>query len=153
MADSQVPWGVDALGGSITEAAWRPKPSWYLVATEDRMNPPPAQRAMSERAGSTVVEAAGSHAIYGLSAGRCGGAHRAGCVRGSVAPVGRRRVTSPNRPPRRPDGADRRISPGRVGEPCFDAHLMPAAGGDCSSDPRYSTPRREIGRSVLVPDP
>jgi pimeloyl-ACP methyl ester carboxylesterase len=63
-ADSQVPWGVDALGGSITEAAWRSKPSWYLVATEDRMIPPPAQRAMSERAGSTVVEAAGSHAIY-----------------------------------------------------------------------------------------
>jgi pimeloyl-ACP methyl ester carboxylesterase len=64
MADSQVPWGVDALGGSITEAAWRTKPSWYLVATEDRMIPPPAQRAMSERAGSTVVETAGSHAIY-----------------------------------------------------------------------------------------
>jgi pimeloyl-ACP methyl ester carboxylesterase len=64
MADSQVPWGVDALGGSITEAAWRSKPSWYLVATEDRMIPPPAQRAMSERAGSTVVEAAGSHSIY-----------------------------------------------------------------------------------------
>jgi pimeloyl-ACP methyl ester carboxylesterase len=64
MADSQVPWGVDALGGSITEAAWRGKPSWYLVATEDRMIPPPAQRAMSERAGSTVVEAASSHAIY-----------------------------------------------------------------------------------------
>jgi pimeloyl-ACP methyl ester carboxylesterase len=64
LADSQVPWGVDALGGSITEAAWRTKPSWYLVATEDRMIPPPAQRAMSERAGSTVVETAGSHAIY-----------------------------------------------------------------------------------------
>jgi pimeloyl-ACP methyl ester carboxylesterase len=64
MADSQVPWGVDALGGSITEPAWRIKPSWYLVATEDRMIPPPAQRAMSERAGSTVVEVAGSHAIY-----------------------------------------------------------------------------------------
>ena len=64
MADSQVPWGVDALGGSITAAAWRTKPSWYLVATEDRMIPPPAQRAMSERAGSTVVEAAGSHSIY-----------------------------------------------------------------------------------------
>jgi pimeloyl-ACP methyl ester carboxylesterase len=64
MADSQVPWGVDALGGSITEAAWRTKPSWYLVATEDRMIPPPAQRMMSERAGSTVVETAGSHAIY-----------------------------------------------------------------------------------------
>jgi pimeloyl-ACP methyl ester carboxylesterase len=64
MADSQVPWGVDALGGPITEPAWRIKPSWYLVATEDRMIPPPAQRAMSERTGSSVVEVAGSHAIY-----------------------------------------------------------------------------------------
>ena len=64
MADSQVPWGLNALGGSITQAAWRTNPTWYLVATEDRMIPPPAQRTMSERAGSTVVEAAGSHAIY-----------------------------------------------------------------------------------------
>src|SRR5918992_1694284 len=64
MADSQVPWGVEALGGTVSEAAWRSKPSWYLVATEDRMIPPPAQRQMSERAGSTVVEVAGSHAIY-----------------------------------------------------------------------------------------
>lgn len=64
MADSQVPWGVDALGGSITDPAWRTKPNWYLVTTEDRMIPPPAQRAMSKRAGSTVVEVAGSHAIY-----------------------------------------------------------------------------------------
>jgi pimeloyl-ACP methyl ester carboxylesterase len=64
MADSQVPWGVDALAGAVTEPAWRSKPSWYLIATEDRMIPPPAQRAMSERAGSTVVEAAGSHSIF-----------------------------------------------------------------------------------------
>ncbi len=64
MADSQVPWGVDALGGTISEAAWRSKPSWYLVATDDRMIPPSAQREMSGRAGSTVEEAAGSHAIY-----------------------------------------------------------------------------------------
>jgi pimeloyl-ACP methyl ester carboxylesterase len=64
MADSQVPWGVDALGGTVSEPAWRSKPSWYLVATEDRMIPPPAQRAMSERAGSTVTEVAGSHSIY-----------------------------------------------------------------------------------------
>jgi pimeloyl-ACP methyl ester carboxylesterase len=64
MADSQVPWGVGALGGTISEAAWRSKPSWYLITTEDRMIPPPAQREMSARAGSTVVEAAGSHAIY-----------------------------------------------------------------------------------------
>jgi pimeloyl-ACP methyl ester carboxylesterase len=64
MADSQVPWGVDALGGTISEAAWRTKPSWYLVATDDRMIPPPAQRSMAERAGATVAEAAGSHSIY-----------------------------------------------------------------------------------------
>jgi pimeloyl-ACP methyl ester carboxylesterase len=64
MADSQVPWGVEALGGTVSEAAWRSKPSWYLVATEDRMIPPPVQRQMSERAGSTVEEASGSHAIY-----------------------------------------------------------------------------------------
>ena len=64
MADSQVPWGVDALGGPVTDPAWRGKPSWYMVTTEDRMSPPPAQRAMSERAGSTVVEVAGSHSIY-----------------------------------------------------------------------------------------
>jgi pimeloyl-ACP methyl ester carboxylesterase len=64
MADSQVPWGVEALSGTISEPAWKTKPSWYLVATDDKMIPPPAQRFMSKRAGSTVVEAAGSHAIY-----------------------------------------------------------------------------------------
>jgi pimeloyl-ACP methyl ester carboxylesterase len=64
MADSQVPWGVGALGGTISQAAWRSKPSWYLVATDDRMIPPPAQRIMSKRAGSTVVEVKGSHSVY-----------------------------------------------------------------------------------------
>jgi pimeloyl-ACP methyl ester carboxylesterase len=64
MADSQVPWGVEALNGAVSEPAWRSKPSWYLVASDDRMIPPPAQRAMSERAGSSVVEAPGSHSIY-----------------------------------------------------------------------------------------
>jgi len=64
MASSQVPWGVQALGGAVTEPAWKTKPSWYLVSTEDRMIPPPAQRAMSQRAGSTVAEISGSHSIY-----------------------------------------------------------------------------------------
>src|SRR5215469_167214 len=64
MADSQVPWGVDALGGPITEPARRARPSWYLVTTEDRMIPPAAQRTMSQRAGSTVVEVAASHSVY-----------------------------------------------------------------------------------------
>jgi pimeloyl-ACP methyl ester carboxylesterase len=64
MADSQVPWGVEALSGAVTEPAWRTKPSWYLIATEDRMIPPPAQRQMAERAGATTAEAPGSHSIY-----------------------------------------------------------------------------------------
>jgi pimeloyl-ACP methyl ester carboxylesterase len=64
MADSQVPWGVAALSGVVSKPAWKTKPSWYLVSTDDKMIPPDAQRAMSKRAGSTVVEAKGSHSIY-----------------------------------------------------------------------------------------
>ena len=64
MADSQVPWGVEALSGKISEPAWKAKPSWYLIATDDKMIPTDAQRSMSRRAGSTVVEVKGSHAVY-----------------------------------------------------------------------------------------
>jgi len=64
MADSQVPWGVEALSGKISQPAWKTKPSWYLIVTDDKMIPPDAQRFMSKRAGSTVVEVKGSHAIY-----------------------------------------------------------------------------------------
>ena len=64
MANSQVPWGVAALNGTITDPAWKTKPSWYLVTTDDKMIPPPAQHFMSKRAGSTVVEVKGSHAVY-----------------------------------------------------------------------------------------
>ena len=64
MADAQVPWGVGALTGAVGDPAWRHKPSWYLVAADDRMIPPPAQRAMAARAGATVVEAPGSHSVY-----------------------------------------------------------------------------------------
>ena len=64
IADSQVPWGVEALGGTVTEPGWRLKPSWYLVASDDRMIPPPAQRGMAERAGASVREVPGSHSVY-----------------------------------------------------------------------------------------
>jgi pimeloyl-ACP methyl ester carboxylesterase len=64
MADSQVPWGVDALSGAVSQPAWKTKPTYYLVATEDRMIPPPAQRAMAERANAQVSEVPGSHAVY-----------------------------------------------------------------------------------------
>ena len=64
MADSQVPWGVEALNGTVSDPAWRSKPSWYLIVTDDRMIPPQAQRAMAERAGASTTEVPGSHAIY-----------------------------------------------------------------------------------------
>ena len=64
MADSQVPWGVDALGGVITEPAWRSKPSWYLVTNQDLMIPPDSQRSMSQRIGATVVDVDASHSVY-----------------------------------------------------------------------------------------
>jgi pimeloyl-ACP methyl ester carboxylesterase len=64
MAESQVPWGVVALSSPISEPAWKSKPSWFLIPTEDRTIPPPAQRLMSARAGSTVIEIPASHAVY-----------------------------------------------------------------------------------------
>jgi len=64
MADSQVPWGVTALAGQVTVPAWKSKPSWYLVTADDHMIPAPAQRQMAARAKATVVETAGSHAVY-----------------------------------------------------------------------------------------
>jgi pimeloyl-ACP methyl ester carboxylesterase len=64
MAGSQLPWGVSALEGTVTSPAWRGKPSWYLVAGQDRMIPPEAQRQMAKRAGAHVEEVPGSHAIY-----------------------------------------------------------------------------------------
>ena len=89
MADSQVPWGVEALNGAISQPAWKTKPSWYLVATDDRMIPPLAQRLMSQRAGATVVEVSGSHSVYvsqpdavaGLIAKAAKASNRAVCLR------------------------------------------------------------------------
>jgi pimeloyl-ACP methyl ester carboxylesterase len=64
MADSQTPWGLEAVSAAVGDPAWRAKPSWYLVATEDHTIPPAAQRAMSERIGATVSEQPASHAVY-----------------------------------------------------------------------------------------
>jgi pimeloyl-ACP methyl ester carboxylesterase len=64
MADSQVPWGVEALSGTISAPAWRSKPSWYMLTTADRMIPPDTQRMMAQRAGATVTEVAASHSVY-----------------------------------------------------------------------------------------
>jgi pimeloyl-ACP methyl ester carboxylesterase len=64
MAKSQVPWGLDAVNGEVTTPAWKTKPSWYLVATDDKMIPVPAQRMMANRAGAKTMDQAGSHAVY-----------------------------------------------------------------------------------------
>src|SRR6201995_5512322 len=64
MADSQVPWGVYALAGAVSEPAWKTKPTYYLVASDDKMIPPPAQRKMAERAKARVTEVSGSHSVY-----------------------------------------------------------------------------------------
>jgi pimeloyl-ACP methyl ester carboxylesterase len=64
MADSQVPWNVDAPAGTITDPAWRTKPSWYLVTSNDRMIPPSAQHTMAARIGAAVSEVAASHSVY-----------------------------------------------------------------------------------------
>jgi len=64
MADSQVPWGIDALAGAITEPAWKSKPSWYLLVRDDRMIPYAAQQTMAKRADAAAAEVPGSHAIY-----------------------------------------------------------------------------------------
>jgi pimeloyl-ACP methyl ester carboxylesterase len=64
MADAQVPWNVAAPAAAVTEPAWRSKPSWYLLTTQDRMIPPPAQRTMADRIGANVTEVAASHSVY-----------------------------------------------------------------------------------------
>ena len=64
LAAAQVPWGVDAFSGEVTTASWHAKPSWYLLTQDDKMIPPDLQHFMSKRAGATVVETHGSHAIY-----------------------------------------------------------------------------------------
>ncbi len=103
MADSQVPWGVEALSGAISEPAWKTKPSWYLVATDDKMIPPPAQRFMSKRAGATVVEVSGQPRDLRVAAGGGGRADQGRRQRGEISSelnlAKRRRRKTPERGP------------------------------------------------------
>jgi len=64
MAESQVPWGLAALSGTISAPAWKMKPSWYMVSANDMMIPPDAQRMMAKRANAKVTELPASHAVY-----------------------------------------------------------------------------------------
>ena len=64
MADSQVPWGVNALAGAVSEPAWRQKPSWYLVTTEDLDDRRPPSAPWPSGPGATAADMWRSHSVY-----------------------------------------------------------------------------------------
>lgn len=64
LAASQAPTAAAAFAAPMTQAAWRSKPSFYVVSSEDRIIPPDAQRRMAGRAKTAITEIAASHAIY-----------------------------------------------------------------------------------------
>jgi len=145
MADSQVPWGMDALAGAISEPAWKRKPSWYLVATDDRMIPPPAQRLMSQRAGATVVDPSaspvisrrvrrGTTRIHGCTSSVCSSGNARTVIATSRNSVSTRRVAG------RPSPIARATSNART-------------GSRSKSSTRCSRRRAVGARSVASPTP
>ena len=63
MANAQVPWGLGAFSGKIAEPAWKTKPVFHLLTSDDLMVPPALQREMAQRASATITEVAASHAV------------------------------------------------------------------------------------------
>jgi pimeloyl-ACP methyl ester carboxylesterase len=64
MAISQVPINAEIFGTSITTPAWKTKPTYGIVATQDRMINPKLERFMYKRANAQVTELKGSHVIF-----------------------------------------------------------------------------------------
>src|ERR1700690_1236659 len=64
MAIEQVPISTDAFTHKVTNPAWKTKPTWYMVATEDRSINPEQERMMAKRAHATTVEVKASHVAY-----------------------------------------------------------------------------------------
>jgi pimeloyl-ACP methyl ester carboxylesterase len=64
MAISQVPISTDSFTHKVTSPAWKTKPSWYMVATQDRSINPEQERMMAKRAHATTVEVNASHVAY-----------------------------------------------------------------------------------------
>ena len=64
LATAQIPPAGVAFGTPISQVAWKTRRSWYVLATEDRIIPPAAQRQMATRANAAITEVRGSHAIY-----------------------------------------------------------------------------------------
>jgi pimeloyl-ACP methyl ester carboxylesterase len=64
MAISQVPISTDAFTHKVTNPAWKSKPTWYMVATQDRSINPEQERMMAKRAHAKTVEVDASHVAY-----------------------------------------------------------------------------------------
>jgi pimeloyl-ACP methyl ester carboxylesterase len=64
LRDSQVPVAMAALTAKITVAAWKTKPSWSVVATEDGAIAPELQRSTARRIGAVATEMQGSHVVF-----------------------------------------------------------------------------------------
>ncbi len=64
MAISQVPISTDAFTHKVTNPAWKTKPTWYMVATQDRSINPIQERMMAKRANAKTVEVKASHVAY-----------------------------------------------------------------------------------------
>jgi pimeloyl-ACP methyl ester carboxylesterase len=64
MFDSQIPVAVAAFQAPITKVAWKTKPSWYIVASQDQTLPTEGQRFMAKRANAKVTEIKGSHVVF-----------------------------------------------------------------------------------------
>jgi pimeloyl-ACP methyl ester carboxylesterase len=64
MAISQVPISVEIFGAKATAAAWKEKPSYAVITTQDRLINPDLQRSMTKRANAKAIELPGSHAIF-----------------------------------------------------------------------------------------
>ena len=80
LADAQVPFAEEAMGQPVSDPAWRSKPSSFLIATEDQMIAPSAQRAMAQRAGATTTEVAASHAVYMSQPAQTAASIRQACI-------------------------------------------------------------------------
>ena len=64
MAATQRPLSLAALTENATKAAWKARPSWYLVSRQDNAIPPDAERFMAQRMGAVTEEIDGSHTAF-----------------------------------------------------------------------------------------
>ncbi len=60
---TQAPTAAKALGRVVSTPAWKTKPSWYIVATEDRAIQPDLERSMAKQIGAQTVSVPASHLV------------------------------------------------------------------------------------------